>query len=187
MSERPALPPRVANPRGEEPPPISFVDEADALDALAARMLDETERAELRRALAEEGALDLGRLGNDQLLRWSAGLVARAELTILTPPRLPPLVRVEAIAQPVEATPRVKPAETRREETRPATVTWIEIELTDASNRPMQGVRYVIKLPDGTPREGQLDAKGRARVDGIPAGDCEVSFPDLHGEDWEAA
>jgi hypothetical protein len=31
---------------------------------------------------------------------------------------------------------------------------------------------------------GVLDARGRARVDGVPEGSCQVTFPELHGDDW---
>jgi hypothetical protein len=60
-----------------------------------------------------------------------------------------------------------------------ATQSWIEIELCDLLGRPVGSERYCIKTPDGELIEGQLDEVGVARVDGIEAGDCIISFPDL--------
>lgn len=62
--------------------------------------------------------------------------------------------------------------------------TWIEIALKMDDGQPASFQRYSIKLPDGTLREGMLDARGRARLEGISSGDCEVTFPDLDGNDW---
>jgi hypothetical protein len=79
---------------------------------------------------------------------------------------------------PAEAAPEAAPA---RE------LTWIEIELVDKNARPVAGERYAIELPDGTRRTGQLDANGRARLEGLDPGVCKVSFPALHATDWEPA
>lgn len=73
---------------------------------------------------------------------------------------------------------------------RPSTAkqtTWIEIELLDGQNKPVPDQRYRIEVPDGTFREGNLDKQGKARVDGIDPGQCEVSFPDLDGSEWAGA
>jgi hypothetical protein len=64
--------------------------------------------------------------------------------------------------------------------------TWIEIELVDEEGNPVPGERYKITLPDGkTVSEGTLDANGRARVEGIDPGTCQISFPDLDKDAWE--
>lgn len=62
--------------------------------------------------------------------------------------------------------------------------TWIEIELVDEEDKPIPGERYRIKLPDGSLREGTLDAGGLARVQGILPGTCQVSFPALDEDAW---
>jgi hypothetical protein len=54
---------------------------------------------------------------------------------------------------------------------------WIEIELLDARGKPVAGEAYLIKLTDGSIREGNLDNHGRARWDGIEAGICAVWWP----------
>jgi hypothetical protein len=64
--------------------------------------------------------------------------------------------------------------------------TWIEIALVDDADppQPVPFARYRIELPNGSPREGILDANGRARLVGIDPGECLVSFPDFDRRDW---
>lgn len=64
--------------------------------------------------------------------------------------------------------------------------TWIEIVLMDDDEppQPVAFAKYRIELPNGSVREGMLDANGMARVVGIDPGECQVTFPDLHGKDW---
>jgi hypothetical protein len=56
---------------------------------------------------------------------------------------------------------------------------WIAIQLVDQNNRPVPGETYRIKLPDGSTVEDDLDKNGSARITGIDAGTCQVSFPNL--------
>jgi hypothetical protein len=65
--------------------------------------------------------------------------------------------------------------------------TWVEIELVDVTNRPMAGVKYQIRLPDGSVRKGRLDEHGVARVERIRPGECAVEFPELHRVEWTKA
>ncbi len=64
---------------------------------------------------------------------------------------------------------------------------WIEIELKDDQGNTIPNERYRIKLPDGSTQEGNLDANGRARVDGIDPGTAQVSFPDIDVNEWHTA
>ncbi len=65
---------------------------------------------------------------------------------------------------------------------------WIEIELIDEDGNPFPGEAYRITLPDGaTVADGTLDSKGRARVEGIDAGVCKVTFPNLDKDMWRPA
>ena len=64
---------------------------------------------------------------------------------------------------------------------------WISIELKDPQGKPVPNESYEIKLPDGTITSGTLDARGRARVEGIPSGQCQVRFPRLHNSEWRKA
>jgi len=63
-------------------------------------------------------------------------------------------------------------------------LSWIEIELVDKEDEPVPSEKYLIHLPDGTKKESMLDSEGRARVDGIDPGTCNVSFPDRDAKDW---
>jgi hypothetical protein len=65
--------------------------------------------------------------------------------------------------------------------------TWIEIELLDEKGAPVPSEPYSILLPDGSTRTGNLDALGRARVDDIDPGMCEISFPEIDRSAWRAA
>jgi hypothetical protein len=62
---------------------------------------------------------------------------------------------------------------------------WIEIVLTDEVGKPCTGERYRLVLPDRQTKEGVLDARGRVRVDGLEAGSCKISFPELDPDAWE--
>ena len=65
--------------------------------------------------------------------------------------------------------------------------TWIEIELLDQKGVPVPGERYTIRLPDGSTRSGSLDSSGRARVDDIDPGVCDVTFPEIDRRTRRAA
>jgi hypothetical protein len=62
--------------------------------------------------------------------------------------------------------------------------TWIEICLIGEDGQPIPGEAYRVTFPDGSFREGRLDASGLSRVDGIGPGTCLVTFPDLDEEAW---
>ncbi len=59
---------------------------------------------------------------------------------------------------------------------------FIEVDLVDTNGNPVPGERYRIKFSDGTVAEGTLDEKGHVRIDNIPPGECEVTFPDTDEE-----
>jgi len=65
---------------------------------------------------------------------------------------------------------------------------WIELEMVYESNgKPVAGVPFEMKLPDGTTASGTTDEKGVARVEGIDPGSCQITFPYLDKEAWEDA
>lgn len=68
----------------------------------------------------------------------------------------------------------------------PAATGWVEVELADDEGRPVAGQAYELRLPDGSLRQGCLDGAGRARVDGVPAGTCQVRFPSWAGSGFAA-
>jgi hypothetical protein len=68
----------------------------------------------------------------------------------------------------------------------PCEKTWIEVRLVDDKQRPVPGEAYRIVLPDSAIMEGSLDQDGRARIEGIIAGQCQVTFPNLHRKEVKA-
>jgi hypothetical protein len=63
--------------------------------------------------------------------------------------------------------------------------TWVEIELLNTAGEPIPREAFVLTLPDGQVRKGRLDAQGFARVDNIPGGTCQVTFPAFDGREWK--
>ena len=64
---------------------------------------------------------------------------------------------------------------------------WVAIELKNADGTPAAGAAYRIVAPDGSVIDGQLDSAGRARVDGVTPGQCQITFPDYHSQAWRPA
>lgn len=62
---------------------------------------------------------------------------------------------------------------------------WVEIALVDQSGNPIPGESYSITVPGGGVVSGKLNAKGRARVEGIDPGNCKITFPDLDQHAWK--
>ncbi|MEZ4293792.1 MAG: hypothetical protein R3B70_02365 [Polyangiaceae bacterium] len=77
-----------------------------------------------------------------------------------------------------------KLAEREREQGPRRETTWVGIRLVNKKGEPVPYKRYRVELPDGSVREGLLDAEGVARIDGIEAGSCKVSFPALDARLW---
>ncbi len=86
---------------------------------------------------------------------------------------LPPIVEGDITSQPGDGAAPTDAALRR---------TWIEIELTDMDGAPMPGERYSITLPDGTVREGALDANGRAYFGDLDPGNAEIRWLDRDGD-----
>lgn len=64
-------------------------------------------------------------------------------------------------------------------------VAWIEVVVdSDDEHEVLEGLAFELVLADGSLRTGTLDAQGRARVDGIPAGICELDFVELAADEW---
>lgn len=63
--------------------------------------------------------------------------------------------------------------------------TWVAIRMIDMEGEPVPGIRFRLKLPDGTVEEGTLDGNGMRRREGLVPGSCSVCFPDLDQDAWE--
>ncbi|MDN4053305.1 type VI secretion system tip protein TssI/VgrG [Massilia sp. YIM B02763] len=55
---------------------------------------------------------------------------------------------------------------------------WVEFELVDQDG-PIPGERFVLTDPGGTQHCGNVNDRGGARIERLPAGRCKVEFPDL--------
>jgi phage protein D len=75
------------------------------------------------------------------------------------------------------AQPAAKPAAV-------APTTFIDLVLVDDAGAPVAGAAYEVTTSDGRVLSGHLDDKGRARVQGVRKGTCQVSFPDLPSGGW---
>ena len=56
---------------------------------------------------------------------------------------------------------------------------YVELELEDADGRPLAGATYELKASDGSVHKGTLDSTGKARVERLPEGTCEVTFTSI--------
>jgi uncharacterized Zn-binding protein involved in type VI secretion len=65
--------------------------------------------------------------------------------------------------------------------------TWLEVELIGEDGKGVVGERYLVIPPSGAPVTGYLDEDGRAILDGLLPGTCQISFPDLDSEAWQPA
>lgn len=110
--------------------------------------------------------------GRDAVL---ARLIAEGRLLLLesrTPIKLRPASVPMERPEPPPEPPPVPPAPV--EET-----VWIEIELVKETGEPVGGARVQVRLPDGQLKDVRLNSNGRIRFDDIPAGTCQISFPEL--------
>jgi type VI secretion system secreted protein VgrG len=76
-----------------------------------------------------------------------------------------------------------KPAKTAEE--KKDKTSWIEIKLVDELGHVYPGEEYSVNLPDGSQQAGTLDDQGFLRIDHIPPGTCQVSFPKLENDAWK--
>lgn len=58
---------------------------------------------------------------------------------------------------------------------------YLEIRLVGRDGRPRKDEPFTVTLPDGSTRDGQLDAAGYARLDDVPPGPYTVTFKNAQG------
>ncbi|MEE2733693.1 MAG: type VI secretion system tip protein TssI/VgrG [Pseudomonadota bacterium] len=59
----------------------------------------------------------------------------------------------------------------------------VSLEMCDTQGNPIANTQYVVTDKNGKQYTGVTDANGVARIQGLPKGDCKVSFPD--SEPWK--
>lgn len=153
---------------------------ASIISASLERWLSSSPRSlqEMYEALGGDHPLGLSTLQRneyDQRLRnrlaeaFNRGELIALQIALPEPHRLPP-----------REAPKTRP-EPEPEQT------FIALKLVDVDGNPIPSERYRLTLPNGTTREGTLDDKGEARVDGIAeSGECKVEFPDIGTEGYLA-
>ena len=162
-----------------EPGALAFDDRLRVLALLRRFAVEPANLAQLRGALAESALAGVvSRLDDAAVIEQLAALLVAGRLVLRDLPRTPRLTGVDG---PVEDEP-LAPSSARAPK---APLTWIEIQLIGEDDRPIPGEVYRIELPDGSVRQGTLDAKGLARVDRIEPGTCVVTFPRLDEEAWK--
>lgn len=163
------------------PSAVRLLDRAAAIDLVRRIAAVAENRMTLRRLLGETAlGVGLDRLSDESLAEQVATLLLSGRAVLAEGPTAPYLAAHDGEA--IEA----PPAPTSAREAKVA-LTWIEIQLIGEDGQPIPGEKYRIDLPDGSVREGSLDSKGQARVDGIDPGNCVVTFPALDEEAWVRA
>lgn len=117
---------------------------------------------------------------DEDLVQHLARLIERGLVRVVVEPR--PLIYTQASEDsvlPEHVVEALAPVD--------ETEHWIEVLLVGEDDEALSGVRCRIVLPNGKAIVRTTDRFGLVRVDGVEAiGDCEISFPDLDSEAWEA-
>jgi hypothetical protein len=119
------------------------------------------------------GLTEQGKLGADAHLRKTNIDPGTARLTLL--PENGDLVEA---SKPTDQEAPAPPEEA---------LTFVEVKLVDDDGAPVPGQRYQVEFPDGRVETGTLDEDGAAFFEGVPQGDCEITFPDLDANAWGPA
>ena len=64
---------------------------------------------------------------------------------------------------------------------------YISIELVDDEDKPVPNEPYEVTSSDDEVHPGNLDDKGKARIERLPAGNCKITFPEIPGQEWTAS
>lgn len=152
---------------------VRFEGEAGAL-ALARRIAAGPDAQARIRALLASDVGRIHQLDDGEVIRQLALRLASRRLLVARIEDIP--LTTFDVHQDEAPPPRSEDAP------KPQAKTWIAIELVDEEGQPVPNERYWILLPDGSVREGRLDAKGRARVGDLDPGECDVRFPDLDND-----
>ena len=59
---------------------------------------------------------------------------------------------------------------------------YIEIELKDQDDNPISDEKYILHLPNGEVRKGNLNSNGYKKEEKLPPGKYDIEFPELKDE-----
>lgn len=76
-------------------------------------------------------------------------------------------------------------ASATREPTQSVKKDSIRCTLKGEDGKPIAGIKYAVRLPNGSVVKGETDSKGEINLSGIEPGMCEVEFPELHADEWK--
>lgn len=136
---------------------------------------------------AESRTKALEQLRSSDLASGFAAWVEKNWDDLVQNPRLKPRLRVRNLlgsTEELETASQVPPRKAADEE---EPRTWVAVRLVDSDGKPVPGQRYKIQLPDSSIEEGTLDADGSVRFNNLLPGQCQVRFPDIHGDEWTPA
>ncbi len=99
------------------------------------------------------------------------------------------MTRCDLVRTKKKAPPRAPAAAAAAKDERPTTEpqNWVALEMKDDEGHPLAGERFLVTASDGRRIEGALDAAGKARVEGVSPGQCQITFPGRHGLSWRPA
>ncbi len=152
-----------------------------AFSPLSRMAIDPSALHQLRGLLASAGDLSVHRLSDAEVIARLEQLVRQGRVTIVETRAQKASetdLSADVAASPDEWENALGPSEEK---------TWIEIELLGEDGKGIASEKYRVELPDGSVREGALDSRGFARVDGIDPGTCSVTFPALDKDAWAPA
>jgi hypothetical protein len=191
------------------PTALPLQDPTTALYFLRGFINDSGQEHDLRLwLLNNNSSFEMYVVGNDEILDRTARMIASGQLVVASMEKGAGEGELEGILRPggggsstllssVETTPlqdEMASAESAAdeeaiavEEETPAEAetTWIELELLDAEGKPVPNEQYKITFPDGVVKYGRLDSDGKARIEKLQPGSCQVTFPNRDEEVWE--
>jgi hypothetical protein len=138
--------------------PHTIVREADLLDELARRVVDE--------GLLVVSCADTYLTSIQGTLTESSAASSAAATTS------------QATTTPLQDEEAAQAASSAADEAAAEETHFIELELKDEEGNPVADEAWFVELPDGSTRSGRTDAQGYARIDGVDPGTAKISFPD---------
>jgi len=152
---------------------FSFLDDLSPSDArryLEEYAGDHMAMMQLRTVLAEDSfGMPVSNLDDAEVIDEVANRVAMGHLWI-----------AEELEEPQPELPQPEPASSSSaapppELPRSKKLTWIEFQVVwDQSGKPVKNVRLIVKTPDGVENFHDTNGEGKARVEEIEPGTCDV-------------
>lgn len=162
-------------------------------EAVAPELADEADPGEVAEVRAEQIQAQTGKYGTQKVSPYKAPTAEeqqaeakKAEQQEKKKEQAKSEADEEISEEAAEEEARAEQIAVIQESSVQRTVDWIEIELVGMDDSPIAGMPYQVILPDGkTVDKGTLDSKGKAKLIGLPSGNCQITFPELDQAAWE--